>query len=479
MMRGMCRLLLSTPLWVTLWGCVATPEDSGPGTREMTRPNVLLLIVDDLNDWVGCLGGHPQAHTPHIDRLAQRGVLFTNAHCQAPICNPSRVSMLTGMLPSTTGIYLLQPTQFRVSDALKHVQTLPQYFAEHGYETIGTGKIWHNSTSRNTFQKYGPRGSFGPLPKQKFHYKQGHRLWDWGEYPETDAQTPDAKVADWAIGELQEKRERPFFLAVGFFRPHVPMYAPPAWWQKLPAEDDIELPQTLVTDRDDIPEYGKRLTHGAPAPRHEWFVQNRQWRRAVRAYLACTAFVDHQVGRVLTALEASLYAENTIVVLCSDHGFHLGEKQRWAKRSLWTRSTRVPLIVRAPGLQTSASCTRPVGLIDIYPTLVLLCGLTPNGLLEGRSLVPLLRDHRAAWDRPVVTTFYQNNHSVRSEHWRYIRYADGSSELYDLREDPHEFHNVASDDKHTGIIRRLTLALPDHNVDPVPGSRGLGGLRVK
>ncbi|NQT13201.1 MAG: sulfatase [Planctomycetes bacterium] len=438
------------------------------------KPNVLMIAVDDLNDWVGCLGGHPQAKTPNIDRLASRGMLFANAHCQAPICNPSRVSLMTGRLPSTTGIYLLSPTQFRQSPALADCLTLPEYFAKHGYATFGGGKIYHNSTSMETFQEYGPRGGFGPLPKEKINYPTGHRLWDWGEFPESDDQTPDAQVADWAVERLRGKHDKPFFLAVGFFRPHVPLYAPKKWWDLYPPECDIELPKVLDGDRDDIPQYGKDLTAGFPAPRHAWFVENRQWRRAVRGYLACVSFVDHQIGRVLDALDQSPHGGNTIVALWGDHGWALGEKERWAKRALWQRETGVPLIVAAPGMARAVKTRKPAGLIDVYPTLVDLCGLPPNPRLEGASLAPLLKAPDMAWDRPTICTFWQNNHAVISQEWRYIRYADGSEELYRIQDDPREWNNLAGDLQYRDAIRRLAAHLPKINAEPLPDSRGLG-----
>lgn len=438
------------------------------------RPNVLMIAVDDLNDWVGCLGGHPQAKTPNIDRLAAHGLLFGNAHCQAPICNPSRVSLMTGRLPSTTGIYLLSPTQFRQSPALKDCLTLPEYFAKHGYMTFGCGKIYHNCTSTETFQEYGPRGGFGPLPERKINYPTGHRLWDWGEFPESDHQTPDAKVAAWAVGQIQRSHDKPFFLAAGFFRPHVPLYAPKKWWDLYPPEEEIELPKVLATDRDDIPQYGKDLTAGFPAPRHSWFVENRQWRRAVRGYLACVSFVDYQIGRVLNALDRSPYADNTIVVLWGDHGWALGEKQRWAKRALWQRETGVPLIIAAPGLAKSVKTHKPAGLIDIYPTLVELCRLPKNSQLEGVSLVPLLKDPGTPWEGPTICTFWKDNHAVISEQWRYIRYADGSEELYRIQEDPREWKNLADDPQYREVIRWFTPHLPAINAEALPGSRGLG-----
>lgn len=440
-------------------------------------PNVLFLVIDDLNDWVGCLGGHPQTRTPHIDRLAARSTVFVNAHCQAPICNPSRVSMLTGRYPSTSGVYLLKPSAFRVSKALKNVKTLPESFAARGYRTIGGGKIFHNSSARETFDEYGPRGHFGPLPKPKarLNYKKGNRLWDWGQFPASDEQMPDTKIATWATEQLARTHDKPFFLAVGFLRPHVPMYAPKRWWDGLPDEADIELPKTLANDREDLSDYAKALTHGSVAPRHAWIVKNAQWHRAVRAYLACVNYVDHQVGRVLTALDASPHKDNTIVILCSDHGFHLGEKQRWAKRSLWTRSTRVPLLVSLPRQGSSARCARPVGLIDIYPTLVELCSLRADKGLEGHSLAPLLRDAKAKWDRPTLTTLWKDNHTLCSERWRYIRYADGSEELYDRREDPREWHSLAGDSTKLDVLRAFRERLPQINAEPVPGSAGLDG----
>jgi arylsulfatase A-like enzyme len=462
------RLLHLTLCLVATWLTIGQAAAAEP------RPNVLLITVDDLNDWVGCLGGHPQARTPAIDALARRGVLFTNAHCQAPICNPSRVSFMTGMLPSTTGVYLLGPTKFRVSPALKDAATLPEYFSDRGYSTFGVGKIYHASTSQETFGSYGPRGSFGPLPKRKINYTPSGRLWDWGAFPKSDDQMPDDKVAEWAIGQLQKKHDRPFLLAAGLFRPHVPWYAPQKWWDMQPPEDEIKLPKSLADDRQDIGVYAQKLTRSGTAPRHRWFIENKQWRRAVRGYLASIAFADHQVGRILAALAKSRHAENTVVVLLSDHGFALGEKQRWAKRSLWERSTKVPLIIAGPGIKPGRRCAKPVGLIDVYPTLVDLCGLPPNANLEGRSLAPLLDNVGAKWSHSVLTTFFINNHALRSERWRYIRYANGDEELYDHQSDPNEWHNLAGKAKYRDVIAEHARHLPKVNVPPVPNSTGLG-----
>ena len=442
-----------------------------------SRPNVLFIAIDDLNDWVGFLDGHSQAKTPNMDRLAKRGVVFSNAHCQAPICNPSRVSLMTGTLPSTTGIYLLGPTDFRKACPLlkdvKETPTLPEHFAVNGYRTIGGGKIYHASTSQDTFQEYGPRGGNGAFPKQKLSYPTGVKLWDWGKFPERDEEQGDYGVATWAVKELAEPREEPFFMAVGFFRPHVPLYAADEWWKFVGPEDDIQLPKILTSDNDDIVDFARQLTWSGLAPRHDWMIEHDQWKPAVHAYLACVSFVDHQVGRVLNALDASTHADNTIVVLWSDHGWALGEKQRWAKRGLWEAETRVPLIIAGPNVEGGRVCVQPAGLIDLYPTLADMCGLSKPSHLEGQSLMPQLQNVDAKRP-PVITTFFENNHAVRSARWRYIRYSTGDEELYDHDSDPHEWHNLAEKHAYAEVVKDLSQHLPWVNVKTAPGSSGLG-----
>ena len=453
-----------------------------PLRAQAERPNVLLLTVDDLNDWVGALGGHPQAKTPNIDRLAARGTLFTNAHCQAPVCSPSRASLVTGRLPSTTGMYFLLPA-LAAEPSLQDTVTLVQRFAEEGYATFGVGKV-HHGDERPFFGEYGgAMGGFGPRPEDKLSYPIGHPLWDWGAYPEKDEQMPDRRVADWAAQKLAEEHDRPFFLAAGFWRPHVPMYAPKPWFDLHPREE-VLLPEVLAGDRDDLPDYAKALTIGLPAPRHEWLVENEQWRHAVQAYLASTSFVDACVGRVLDALAESRYADDTIVVLLSDHGFHLGEKQRWAKRSLWETSTRVPLVVAAPGRAPGVS-SQPVGLVDVYPTLLELAGLRPGEALDGHSLAPLLDDPDGAWPHVALTTFGPGNHTVRSRRWRYTRYADGSEELYDHDADPLEWHNLIAREPRADAVEevltdlRARLPAADAPIrSKAEGSAGLDAFRA-
>lgn len=433
------------------------------------QPNVLLISIDDLNDWVGCLDGHPQASTANIDRLAARGTLFANAHCQSPVCNPSRASMQTGRYPHTSGVYFLSP-DLKQSPVLKDLKTMPEAFAANGYQTMAVGKIFHGGDKR-FFQEYGGNnGGMGPRPKTKISQPHGHPLWDWGAFPDSDEKMPDHKSADWAVNKLQQKYEKPFFLAVGFYRPHVPMFAPQKWFDMHPRKK-IQLPKIKDDDRSDLSQYAIDLTNvNHVSPTHEWVTSAGEWDHAVQSYLASCTFADHCVGRVLDALDSSPYADNTIVVLFSDHGFHLGEKQRWAKRTLWEDGTRVPLIISAPGYAASQVSPRPAELIDIYPTLLELAGLKADPTQEGQSLVPLLKNPTAEWNHPAITSFGPGNYSVRSTRYRFIQYRDGSRELYDHETDPHEWNNLIDDSKLKSIIESHTKFIPTKQHDLLPGN---------
>lgn len=436
------------------------------------QPNVLFIAIDDLNDWIGCLGGHPQAQTPNIDALAARGINFTNAHCQAPICNCSRVSMLLGKLPSTTGMYFLSPN-FRDVDGTKHEITLPQYFRRHGYYTSTCGKIFHGKSDSASFNDIQSNKGWR-RGKQKLSYKLpgSNPLWDWGQVDVPDEEQRDFFSAKWASEELTRlaQQDQPFFLAVGFHLPHVPIYASKKWFDLYPLAS-VQLPPTLLNDRVDLSEYSQLLTLNPTGPRHSWMVENGEWRHAVQSYLAANSFVDSLVGMLLNSLKDSRVADNTIVVLWSDHGFHLGEKLRWAKRTLWEETTRVPLILAGPGIN-KGTCSRPVGLIDVFPTLTELCKLPTKTDLDGRSLIPLLNTPAAKWDHPSITTFGPNNHTLRTESWRYIRYSDGSEELYDHRSDSNEWINLATLPQHSELIAELRGQLPSSNAPPLPGSKG-------
>lgn len=456
-------------------------------TYSAQHPNILFIAIDDQNDWIGHLGGHPLAKTPHLDRLAARGTTFLNAHCQAPLCNPSRTSLLLGLRPTTTGIYGLSPSFRTVPEWKDHV-TLPQYFGAHGYRTAATGKIFHQgtgsggkgkrgvaSTGLPEFQITAPFGGVGAKPPQKLIPPTpmgNHPLMDWGVWPPDNDDTTkgDYQVASWIVEQIQSApKDQPFFIAAGFFLPHVPCYATQKWFDLYP-DDDSVLPQVIEGDRADTPRFSWYLHWELPEPRLKWVRENHQWRNLVRSYLACVSFTDSQVGRLLTALEEAGLAENTIVVVWGDHGWHLGEKAITGKNTLWDRGTKVPLIFAGPGVKAGQRCTQPAELLDLYPTLVELAGLPARTDLEGVSLAPQLRDAATKRERPAVTSHNQGNHGIRSERWRYIRYADGSEELYDLQNDPHEWHNLAGQPEHAAVIAEHKKWLPKIDRPPAPNS---------
>ena len=421
-------------------GCV------GRGATRPTGPNLLFIVIDDLNDWVGVLGGHPQAKTPNIDRLAAAGHLFTNAHCAAPACNPSRAAVLTGLRPTTTGVYTnhqpLRPTW-------PDVVTLPQHLREHGYETYGCGKIFHYSDPQSWDHGPDECGVCKPphgegvtptdLPANGV---EGIGPIDWAPVQGADDQMSDARVADTVIRWLGQKHKRPFFVGCGFFRPHLPWFVPQKYFDAYPL-DQVVTPVVLPNDLDDIPRSGRRM---ARVRWHETIVKSDAWAAAVQGYLASLSFADAQLGRVLDALAATGRDKDTIVVLWTDHGWALGEKFHWTKYALWEECTRVPLIFSVPGRTTAgARCGRPVNLLDLYPTLAELCGLPARDGVEGVSLATLLDRPDAPWDRPSLMTMGRGNHALRDERWRYIRYEDGSEELYDHDTDPNEWMNLLDD----------------------------------
>ncbi len=449
--------------------------------EEPRKPNILFIAIDDQNDWIGHLGGHPMAKTPHIDKLSARGTTFLNAHCNSPLCNPSRTSLMLGLRPTTTGVYGLSPW-FRTVPELKDRVSLPQHFANQGYLTAATGKIYHlgtgggrNSRNNSEFQVTAPIGGVGTTPPKKLIPPTpmgNHPLMDWGVWPldNDDTGKGDYKVASWTIDQIKNApKDRPFFISAGFFLPHVPCYATQKWFDLYP-DDDSVLPKILENDREDTPRFSWYLHWKLPEPRLTWIKENNQWRNLVRSYLACTSFVDSQVGRLLAALDEAGVADNTIIVLWGDHGWHLGEKGITGKNTLWDRGTKVPLIFAGPGVKGGQRCLQPAELLDIYPTLVDLAGITPRTDLEGISLTPQLKDATTKRGRPAITSHNQGNHGIRSERWRYIRYADGSEELYDMVNDPNEWTNLAAIPEHAAVIADHIKWLPKTDVPPAPGS---------
>ena len=439
------------------------------------KPNILFFAVDDMNDWVGHLNGHPQVQTPNIDRLAGRGTFFTSAHCQSPLCNPSRSSLLTGLRPSTTGIYGLAPG-IRDVKALKNHVTLPQTFTRAGYHTYTCGKVYHDGSIKPPdrpaeFNTWGPAPGM-PRPEKKFvQTPADHPLMDWGVYPPDDREQADWQIADAAIEALHSApKDKPFFVGCGFRLPHVPCYASQKWFDLYPVET-TELPPVKEDDRDDTPRFSWYLHWQLPEPRLKFLRENNQWLPLVRAYLACVSFMDSQVGRVVAALEETGRAEETVIVLWSDNGWHVGEKLITGKNTLWRHSTHGPLVFAGPGITPGGRCAQPVELLDIFPSLLELCGMEPRPDLEGHSLAPQLKDASAPRPWPAITTHNQGNHTICTEDWRYIRYADASEELYDLREDPFEWTNLAALPKCADVKESLAKWIPKVDLPPVPGSK--------
>ncbi len=459
-------------------------------------PDVLFITIDDLNDWVGVLGGHPQAVTPNIDALAARGMLFTNAHVPSALCNPSRTAIFTGLAPSTTGVYGNSP-DWRTVERLDGIPTIPRYFRDRGYRTLGAGKLFHAHTySVAGFSGYNDLSAWDAyypsldrqLPDEVRPLNRpanGNPLsWniDWAGLVTEDSAMGDGQVVGWGQQQLVAAGDEPRFVAIGIYRPHPPWYVPQKYLDLYPLED-VELPRVLETDLDDVP--AAALIDGysgnmPPMALHDWIVGANLWKEGVQAYLASLSFADAMVGRLLDALDRSGRAENTIIVLWSDHGWHLGEKLRWRKQTAWEESTRIPFIIVAPGITTPGSRTdEAVSLMDLYPTLTELAGLEIPGHVEGTSLVPLLRDPDAPWDKVALSTFGFMNHAVRSDRYRYIRYFDGSEELYDHESDPQEWINLAADPDFSDIKSQLAEWLPSENapdayydylIDAGPGS---------
>lgn len=437
-----------------------------PGAGAADHPNVLFIVVDDLNDWIGSLGGHPQARTPNIDRLAKRGVLFTRAYSAAPECNPSRTAVLTGVRPSTSGVYLNTDPWRK---AMPEVVTLPRLFMNHGYRVVGGGKIFHRSfRDPASWHEYFERQG-NPRPERRpVNGIPNAQDFDWGRVRVPDEAMDDHRVVGWAAAELGRQHDEPFFLACGIFRPHLPWYVPAKYFRMFPLAG-LRLPEVLDSDLDDVPPAGVEMAR--PSAYHKQVIESNNYRRAVRGYLASIAFADAQVGRLLDALDQSPYADDTVVILWGDHGQHLGEKLHWRKFTLWEEATRAPLMIAAPGItEPGGRSPRTVSFLDIYPTLADLAGLPVGDHLEGVSLRPLLEDPDAPWDRPAVMTQGRNNHAVRSERWRYIRYADGSEELYDHEADPLEWRNLAADPELDAVKQELARWLPQKNAPSVESS---------
>jgi arylsulfatase A-like enzyme len=456
------------------------------------RPNVLFIAIDDLNTSPEGFNGETTVHTPHLTRLANKGVRFTNAHCAAPACNPSRASVMTGLAPATSGVYL-NSQDWRVNQVMMSRTNLPQHFKNNGYLTLGGGKLYHAaSLSEGMHEGYldaRPWDAYYPSKTQQLpdevepakipmngSSKQYRGYMDWAPLDIETDEMADAKVVSWAEKHLSQTHEKPLFLAVGIYRPHIPWWTPKEYFERNPIED-VVLPRVIEDDLDDVPEAGRAMRKQGW---HQWMLDNDKWKEAVQGYNASVSFTDDMVGRLLTALENGPMADNTIVVLWTDHGYHLGQKEHWEKFALWEQTTRVPLIIAAPGeFAAGKDSSEPVSLLDIYPTLNELCGIPLSTKLDGVSLVPLLEDPSTDTGRAVVCTQDFNNHAIRSDRWRYIRYADGSEELYDQLEDPENFYNLVGKKQSDSVKQELATWLPEHNAEPHPTFNGQKAMNDK
>ncbi|KPM30779.1 Sulfatase [Croceitalea dokdonensis DOKDO 023] len=436
-------------------------------------PNVLFIAVDDLNTMLGSYGG--PAITPNLDKLAAMGVQFNDAHCQAPLCGPSRASLMTGLRPSTTGIYGMIPDEKIGSNHptdKKNVVLLPEYFKKNGYHTMGIGKLFHHHAPDGLFDESGGRvKGFGPLPKERFVWdgfgtsdrkNYGKTSTDWGAFPEADSLMPDHQSVNWAIERLNRTYDQPFFMGVGFLRVHVPLYVPQKWFDLYPL-DSIKTMPYLKDDLKDVPPVAHKINDLPMMPSTEWAISSGEWPKIIQAYLACISFVDYEIGRLLDQLNNSDYADNTVIVLWSDHGYRLGEKGTFAKHALWNTATKVPLVFAGPKLPNGRIVEEPVELLSIYPTLLEICGLPTNDSNEGSSLVPLIQGKKLEHASVAITTFGMNNHTVKTKRYRYIRYEDGGEELYDHKTDPNEFHNLAADNSYKEVLLSLSENLPSTN----------------
>jgi arylsulfatase A-like enzyme len=419
------------------------------------KPNILFIAVDDLNTWITHLGAHPNAKTPNIDRLARMGTSFTRAYTAAPICNPSRAALLGGRRPWVTGVYGNEDDWYA---AVKDLDTLPELFMKNGYHVMATGKLFHETwphTSSEFWNEY--KGfAIGLHPPTKPYQGVSNAL-DWGPIDVNPDVTGDRKAAFWAGERLNRTYTKPFFLALGFRKPHLEWYMPRKYFDMHPLSR-ILLPKIKEDDLDDLPAAALRFINRRD---HPAILEQNKWKKAVQAYLASISYIDDQVGVVLNALENSPHRNKTIVVFWGDHGWHLGQKRHWRKNTLWEEATRVPLIWVVPGLTIPDTRSgRTVDLMSIYPTLSELAGIPRPAHVQGPSIISLLRYPRASWTQPAVSTRGAGNHAVRSKKWRYIRYNDGSEELYDHDTDPREWNNLAGNPNYNHVKQQLQQYLP-------------------
>ena len=441
-------------------------------------PNVLFIILDDLNAFAGHTDMASEPVTPNIDRFAKRGVTFTNAQCAAPVCNPSRTSFLSGLRPSTSGIYDNDQDVMPKDHILRSITPLPICFREQGYLTAGGGKVFgsalgslvkHHVWDETMDADRKGRNEDPKPPRDKVPLSGMRGTHDWGAFPDDREQMGDWRMAGRAAEFLSKPHDKPFFLACGIVKPHTPWYVPKRYFDLFPP-DQIKIADLAPDENAGLPE----VARAKPKQLKQEAAIIARRKEVVAAYLAAARYADDCAGRILDALLSGPAKDNTIVVICGDNGYQFGEKNTWSKGRLWEGSAHIPLIVAGPKVVEGKPCARPVSLLDLYPTLLELAGLNAKSKLDGQSLAPLLKDPTLKWDRPALTTAGFNNHTLRSERWRYIRYADGSEELYDHDHDPLEHQNQAANPEFAPVKADLQKWLPEHNEPRNPNGQGSG-----
>ncbi len=457
------RFFSLIPCALLLFGCKKSDN------QKKKMPNVLFVAIDDLRDWTGYTTRFSNVKTPNMDKLARSGMVFSHAYCAAPVCAPSRTALLTGLSPAKTGVY---ENGQRWPALLRKHSTLTRQFMDDGYYVAGFGKIYHGQGDLQYWHHF-KYGGYSPLPENPDHFLAlGNPL----DIP--DSITGDGMRVNNAMDILEKEIQNPLFLACGIIRPHTPWNVPRKYFEMYPL-DSIQLPDIKEGDLSDVPPIGKKIAHRMHhdhygkdlAWTHQSIVDSGLWKINIQAYLASVTFADAQLGKLLDAWNNCRYSENGIIVVWGDHGWHHGEKEHWSKRTLWEEGTRTPLLFKVPGVTKPGSvCKVPVSLLDIFPTLVEICGLSPRNDLDGLSFASLLQNPDLPWDRPAVTIWGQDNISVRDQEYRYIHYCDHTKELYNHQNDPNEWNDLAKEKKYMKIINKMHCWVPAC-VDPAPFRR--------
>lgn len=445
---------------------------------DIENPNVVLIILDDMNNYA--ISEQEEIITPYLDNFRKSAITFTNAACAAPLSTPSRASFLTGIYPHNSGVYANGGDPWNQSEALINAETLPELFLRNGYTTFGRGKTFGINLQEGRLERnfenrpiYG--GGYGPFPSEANIITSQREIFPefWGIEAYPDSIFPDVVNSEAVIDFLDKDHYKPFFVALGLWRPHTPFTSPQRFFD-LYNEDEIEIPKSYDSDDlDDVPDYMKALLD--PFGRFEvtGAGNTEKWKEFIHAYYAVCSFADWNVGRVIEAVDGSQYADNTVIIILSDNGFHVGSKNHWEKNTLWDTSSIVPLLIKYPGsVNSGKEFNSTVGLIDIFPTLVDICQLdAPVQELDGESLRPFFKENNLKWDRPSITSLGEHLISVRTDNYRYIEYPDGEQELYDITSDPFELKNIANEDNKQEIITYLKSLLPETYAKEMPGTR--------